>query len=158
MFGLDEANCNKIKFHECEDEEYRCRNGMCIPYQFFLDRDYDCMDMSDEKEKFHHYSCSYREATPVCDDRMISRDASNNAYTWSCGDGQEVRERWPNAYFRHQQGYVNRWDQLFWCKMAHDKTLWTLPSGRCSRALVYNRDNLTECCYFLKICFSFSLE
>jgi hypothetical protein len=156
MFGLDEANCDSIEFHECEEDEYRCRNGMCIPDQFFLDGDYDCMDMSDEKEKFDDNSCPYREATPVCDDRIISRDASSIVHVWSCGDGQEVTRRWPTPYYHDQQGCVNRRDQFFWCEMVPDETLWTLPSGRCSRTLVYNRDNLTECCYFLKICLSFS--
>lgn len=36
-FGIDEENCDKLEFNECEDDEFRCGNGMCIPEQFWLD-------------------------------------------------------------------------------------------------------------------------
>ena len=32
--GWDEENCDKLEFNECEDDEYRCRNGMCIPEEY----------------------------------------------------------------------------------------------------------------------------
>ena len=35
--GLDEENCDKLEFNECELDEYRCSNGMCIPEMYFLD-------------------------------------------------------------------------------------------------------------------------
>ena len=35
--GLDEESCDKLEFNECEDDEYRCSNGMCIPELYFLD-------------------------------------------------------------------------------------------------------------------------
>jgi hypothetical protein len=35
--GWDEENCDKLEFNECDDDEYRCLNGMCIPEQYFLD-------------------------------------------------------------------------------------------------------------------------
>ena len=44
MDGLDEDYCERLEFNECEDDEYRCANGMCIPDQYWLDGDYDCMD------------------------------------------------------------------------------------------------------------------
>jgi hypothetical protein len=31
MYDYDEENCDLIEFNECEDDEYRCMNGMCIP-------------------------------------------------------------------------------------------------------------------------------
>jgi hypothetical protein len=37
MDGLDEENCDKLEFNECEDDEYRCMNGMCIPEEYWLD-------------------------------------------------------------------------------------------------------------------------
>ena len=37
MDGIDEENCDKLEFHECDENEYRCANGMCIPEEYFLD-------------------------------------------------------------------------------------------------------------------------
>ncbi|CAF1535795.1 unnamed protein product, partial [Rotaria sordida] len=56
MEGLDEEFCEKLEFNECEDDEYRCANGMCIPEEYWLDGDYDCewdcSDGSDEQRLF----------------------------------------------------------------------------------------------------------
>jgi hypothetical protein len=35
--GIDEENCDKLEFNECEDDEFRCTNGMCISEEFWLD-------------------------------------------------------------------------------------------------------------------------
>jgi hypothetical protein len=35
--GLDEENCDKLEFNECEEDEFRCDNGMCIPEEYWLD-------------------------------------------------------------------------------------------------------------------------
>jgi hypothetical protein len=37
MNGTDEESCDLLEFNECEDDEYRCSNGMCIPESYFLD-------------------------------------------------------------------------------------------------------------------------
>ena len=37
MNGTDEEACDLLEFNECEYNEYRCSNGMCIPYIYFLD-------------------------------------------------------------------------------------------------------------------------
>ena len=37
--GTDEENCDLLEFNECEDDEFRCRNGMCIAEEFWLDRE-----------------------------------------------------------------------------------------------------------------------
>lgn len=37
MNGVDEEACDLLEFNECEDDEYRCSNGMCIPDVYFLD-------------------------------------------------------------------------------------------------------------------------
>ena len=39
-FGFDEENCDKLEFNECEEDEFRCTNGMCIPEEFWLDGKY----------------------------------------------------------------------------------------------------------------------
>ena len=37
MNGTDEEACDLLEFNECEKDEYRCSNGMCIPDVYFLD-------------------------------------------------------------------------------------------------------------------------
>jgi hypothetical protein len=39
-YGIDEENCDKLEFNECEDDEFRCTNGMCISEEFWLDGKY----------------------------------------------------------------------------------------------------------------------
>jgi hypothetical protein len=38
--GIDEENCDKLEFNECEDNEFRCRNGMCIAEEFWFDGEF----------------------------------------------------------------------------------------------------------------------
>ena len=35
--GLDEVNCDLLEFNECDDDEFRCMNGMCISEEYWLD-------------------------------------------------------------------------------------------------------------------------
>jgi hypothetical protein len=41
--GWDEENCDKLEFNECEEDEFRCTNGMCIPEEYWLDGEYICL-------------------------------------------------------------------------------------------------------------------
>lgn len=36
-YGIDEENRDKLEFNECEDDEFRCTNGMCIAEEFWFD-------------------------------------------------------------------------------------------------------------------------
>jgi hypothetical protein len=38
--GIDEENCDKLEFNECEEDEFRCTNGMCIPEEFWFDGEF----------------------------------------------------------------------------------------------------------------------
>jgi hypothetical protein len=38
--GIDEENCDILEFNECENDEFRCTNGMCISEEFWLDGKY----------------------------------------------------------------------------------------------------------------------
>jgi hypothetical protein len=38
--GLDEENWDKLEFNECEENEFRCTNGMCIAEEFWFDGEY----------------------------------------------------------------------------------------------------------------------
>lgn len=35
--GIDEENCDLLEFNECENNEYRCVDGMCIAEEYWLD-------------------------------------------------------------------------------------------------------------------------
>ena len=38
--GTDEEDWGKLEFNECESDEFRCINGMCISEEFWLDGKY----------------------------------------------------------------------------------------------------------------------
>ncbi|CAF5127246.1 unnamed protein product, partial [Rotaria sp. Silwood1] len=52
--GRDEEYCWQLEINDCENNEYRCNNGQCIPYEFFRDDSLvpDCLDGSDEVSIF----------------------------------------------------------------------------------------------------------
>ncbi|CAF1541220.1 unnamed protein product [Rotaria sordida] len=48
---VDEKDCWKIEIHVCQDDEFQCSNGQCIPMAFYRDDETseDCADMTDER-------------------------------------------------------------------------------------------------------------
>ncbi|CAF4461015.1 unnamed protein product, partial [Adineta steineri] len=47
--GVDEIQCFNLEINECNENEYRCHNGLCIPKKF-LEMDFEeaqCLDRSD---------------------------------------------------------------------------------------------------------------
>ena len=48
--GIDEEHCWQLEINECKENEFRCRNGQCIPSSFLADNSdtHDCLDSSDE--------------------------------------------------------------------------------------------------------------
>ena len=83
MDGVDENYCEKLEFNECEDDEYRCANGMCIPDEYWLDGDFDCMDWTDEKDTLINAGTGcFNIPSLVCDEHVCPY------HQWSCGDGK----------------------------------------------------------------------
>ena len=84
----DELNCHLLEMNQCdEDEEYRCRNGMCIPKQFAFDGTHDCLDSSDEQELpslVYMYESCPAQSLYRCDERLCRKNQ------FSCGDGRCV--------------------------------------------------------------------
>jgi hypothetical protein len=85
--GEDEPEeCRLLEINECEENEYRCRFGMCIPKTFLRDFSLDCMDLSDEKPNTFPleggYPSCFQSSELVCDFRRCDADE------FSCGDGQ----------------------------------------------------------------------
>ena len=82
MFGLDEEHCDLLEMNQCDpNDEYRCMNGMCIPDEFFLDGEFDCIDWSDELQFKDDRKCYQERVGSECDDRVCPPNQ------WSCGDG-----------------------------------------------------------------------
>jgi hypothetical protein len=154
MYGYDEENCDKLEFNECENDEYRCMNGMCIPDQYFLDGEYDCVDLTDEKERLDDTKCTFQPASYECDDRMCFRSQ------WSCGDGQCIPNRFDFQMKRNIFECSSLREQYYMCEMHARELQWTLPNGKCYRLPDYeeiavkNRTNSEECLYFVKCALS----
>ncbi|CAF3777831.1 unnamed protein product, partial [Adineta steineri] len=83
--GDDEKDCWQLDINECKRDEYRCRNGLCIPKSFAFDFDYDCFDRSDE------IYTRYQSRFDTCSDNWWSecdvRRCNIGSLDFSCGDG-----------------------------------------------------------------------
>ncbi|CAF4238506.1 unnamed protein product [Rotaria sp. Silwood2] len=70
--GQDEELCWQLEINECQENEYRCKNGQCIPDAFFRDDPDipDCFDGSDEIDKRNqtYDYCITAEPTFGCED------------------------------------------------------------------------------------------
>jgi hypothetical protein len=151
MFGYDEENCDRLEFNECEDDEYRCMNGMCIPDEYFLDGEYDCMDLTDEKQLFNDINCTFQKVNLECDDRVCLPNQ------WSCGDGQCIRSRFIFQELSLLEALCSsRRDQFYMCETGSINKRWTLPNGRCDGSKEYEEDNVLSssngeiCIYYFK--------
>ncbi|CAF1528134.1 unnamed protein product [Rotaria sordida] len=159
MFGIDEENCDFIEFNECKNDEYRCMNGMCIPDQYFLDGQFDCLDWSDEIQYFLDTRCALEEASCKCGDRLCPPNQ------WSCGDEVCIYDRFSfqKLVTRHFP-CENRPDQYYLCETHTTQRMWTLSSGRCCGAseydesIVENRTIDKECEYLLQCLLSEGME
>ena len=45
--GIDEAQCIDLEINECDENQYRCYNGLCIPKEFLGDGTPECLDQTD---------------------------------------------------------------------------------------------------------------
>lgn len=159
MFGLDEENCDRMELNECEDDEYRCMNGMCIPNEYFLDGHYDCLDWSDEIQYYDDKNCALGEASAQCDDRICL------ANQWSCGDGQCIIDRFAfQNPSKETASCENRRDSYEMCETHRPDPWWTLPNGRCINAdkyeevIVENGTTDEQCRYLVKCDISLGAE
>ena len=84
--GADENNCWELEMNECNDDEYRCSNGQCIPWEYYTDgsEKTECLDRSDEILYFNG-DC-YRNPRFKCEERGCQPGSEE----LPCGDGQCV--------------------------------------------------------------------
>ena len=158
MSGVDEENCDLLEMNRCEQDEYQCMNGMCIPDQFFLDGRFDCLDRSDEVQFKKDQNSTDEALSHECDDRVCLPNQ------WSCGDGQCVDGPLPLQKQVASSARGSQRDQYFMCETRNVLKSWTIPNGRChwngpydASALVHdNEENPYE--YLLECALSFRGE
>jgi hypothetical protein len=153
MDGIDEDHCEELEYNECEEEEYRCEDGSCIPEEYWLDGVYDCSDKSDEqsisgndiKDNF----CSLTSSQFICDEII-----ANHEY-FACGDGQFMQDH-ANVLL---QCYNYR-NIMFFCEFPsrteyENSETWTLENGHCvDRSWIQKNlsdvDELEACMFYLR--------
>jgi hypothetical protein len=56
--AIDEQHCSQLEKSDCQENEFRCRNGQCISYDLLQDEEFtpDCLDASDENMSGSNYT------------------------------------------------------------------------------------------------------
>ncbi|CAF4164464.1 unnamed protein product, partial [Adineta steineri] len=88
--GVDEIQCFNLEINECNENEYRCYNGLCIPKRF-LEMDFheaQCLDRSDYLINSSCLRFYFRLNLFECQE-FICRP---NEGKFSCGDGECVED------------------------------------------------------------------
>ena len=150
MYGYDEENCDLLELNVCNEDEYRCMNGMCIPNECFLDGVFDCLDWSDEMQYMKSEDCSVETASARCDDHVCPPNQ------WSCGDGQCIPDRLGFQKLKTNPSCASRRNLQFTCEanIAHND--WTRSDGRCFTMSYYATDPIVmnsiedECEYLFR--------
>ncbi|CAF0818066.1 unnamed protein product [Adineta steineri] len=90
--GIDEENCWAMDLSECDEYEYRCHNGQCIPKEYLLDDRWtpECIDGTDELVR--HLSSLRCKGHPAirCEDYMCPRLRYSSSFV--CGGGDCAHE------------------------------------------------------------------
>jgi hypothetical protein len=76
---------------ECDDDEYRCRNGQCIPSSFWHDNimNPDCLDKSDETINLNSPRHCIMDPSFRCEETTCAHGSDT-----ICGDGQCLSDLW----------------------------------------------------------------
>jgi hypothetical protein len=151
MDGVDEDNCEELEFNECEENEYRCQDGSCIPEQYWLDGEYDCSDKSDEQDITEYVQnvswCPVTSSQFNCDEITVYYKF------FACGDGEFMWDSWMSTVLCY-----NYRAKMFFCEFKYastDSAMWTLQNGHCVERgwIEKNFTDMNEsekCIFFLK--------
>ena len=96
----DERFCSALELNECNENEYRCHNGLCIPKDFVNNTIPECLDRSDIWDDDYIDNPSYRRLFDFLWNEYSCRPGDQN---FVCGDGQCVNEFHRCENGRHQQ-------------------------------------------------------
>jgi hypothetical protein len=111
---VDEQYCNKLEQNECRANEYRCRNGQCIPKNFLLDNgfDPDCLDRTDENllgKEFYPEYCNQGDPSFRCSDMKCPHWIESLFRIQYCGDADSSQnyqiEQFNRALFSRNSNY-----------------------------------------------------
>ncbi|CAF1240952.1 unnamed protein product [Rotaria magnacalcarata] len=86
--AADEAHCFQLEVNDCDPNEYRSHNGLCISDEFLTDNLAQCLDMSD----FHTAEYTHN----AYDNNYIFEEEEHSCHpgeeTFSCGNKQCVTD------------------------------------------------------------------
>ncbi|CAF4144729.1 unnamed protein product, partial [Adineta steineri] len=88
--GVDENQCFNLEINECNDDEYRCHYGLCIP-KTFLEMDFHEAQCLDRSDYFADRVCEgfyFNFNLFECEEFICRPDEGK----FSCGDGQCVED------------------------------------------------------------------
>ncbi|CAF3844781.1 unnamed protein product [Rotaria sp. Silwood1] len=73
--AVDEYGCFNLEFNVCNDNEFQCQNGQCIPLELYHDDPFnpDCLDGTDEINKVEqNFELCHVNSTMQCEGRGLS--------------------------------------------------------------------------------------
>lgn len=78
---IDEEHCFELENNECDEDEYRCRDGQCIPQRYYMDSSigFDCLDGTDEIE----FSNDFSSKDPKNGDPSITQSDKRSRHPFS---------------------------------------------------------------------------
>lgn len=135
MDGIDEDHCEDLEYNECEENEYRCEDGLCIPEEYWLDGQYDCSDKSDEQEIGENELDS--DFCPLTSSQFYCDEATTHNKYFACGDGQFVLDK-----LMQSVGCYNYRNYMFFCEFNSyfSGEAWTLDTGHCVEEVQIEKD------------------
>ncbi len=145
-----------MEFNECEDNEYRCEDGSCIPEQYWLDGSYDCSDKSDEQNLAEYFLRS--NLCPLTSSQFICDETTAHQRYFACGDGDFKHDLVGLSVFL----CYNYRNIMFFCEYLSSEegtyyrfNFWTLENGHCVdqdriQKSVTDMNELEGCLFYLK--------
>jgi hypothetical protein len=100
---VDEQQYYELQRNECDEDQYRCHNGQCIPQEYLMDNSYasDCIDTTDEIVQSIEQPvnfCGQGDPSIRCSDvscpYLISPLCSDTYEHYACSTGICPIQRW----------------------------------------------------------------
>ena len=116
--GVDEAQCFDLEINECNETEYRCQNGLCIPKEFLKDDKPHCVDQTDKPDSYWRSQSNIPYIF-----RDVERSCRSSYQQFPCGDGKCVADFGTCKSQRHVflSHSISRQGNLSYeCWMTHD--------------------------------------
>jgi len=96
---IDEQQCYELERNECNEGQYRCRNGQCIPQEYVLDNpvDPDCLDTTDETlpsiQVAYPRRCSEGDPSIRCSDTACRHSSRAPCPSQTCNGAGSCRSQ-----------------------------------------------------------------